>query len=427
MTTNADKKIDWHKQATGLAATPSRPDPIPAHETWFGYCPQEQVDGRGSRPRQVRWSPRSHEPQPCVAILNRYVEQGHEDDGRPPVLILPGATAWRGTFFQPEQPESGLIGRLARRKFDVWTLDWRGTKVITDLWRGCTRDEVPAEIEAMTLEAIASEEVPAAVRKIAERAKGQADIAILGHCVGSAVAALAIARGALEGCARGGASSRPSAILSTIGLFYRGAVDTWLRANERLDESIAGTPLPEPWYIDFAVEIGERPAWPEFYEKFYGLWTKTPYPHCELSFCRRISSIIGAPYRPDDIAYLHDDEHAGLAEQFGVLPLALLDDIGRAVRRGYVDAQLVANGGQAEARAHFGAFAVTLLTGSENQLWHRDSIDRMHEWLLRSGQIELEKRIFDRYGHQDLWWSPRAAERDGVYDYVERRLRGASQ
>jgi hypothetical protein len=84
----------------------------------------------------------------------------------------------------------------------------------------------------------------------------------------------------------------------------------------------------------------------------------------------------------------------------------------------------VANGGQAAARQRFAAFDVTLLTGSENQLWHRDSIDRMHEWLLRSRAVSVEKRIFDRFGHQDLWWSPRAAERDGVYDYVERRLRG---
>jgi hypothetical protein len=282
---------------------------------------------------------------------------------------------------------------------------------------------VPEAITKMRLADIASEEVPAAVAHIAQHSSSGAGLAILGHCIGSAVAALAIARGDLREPLKN-APSRPKAILSTIGLFYRGAVDTWLRANERLDESPGTDQRPEPWYIDFEVDLAERPAWPDLYESFYSVWTKTPYPHCELSFCRRISSIIGAPYRPDDIAYLHDDERNGLAAQFGVLPLELLDDIGRAVRRGYADANLVANGGQAAARERFVEFDVTLLTGSENQLWHRDSIDRMHEWLLRSRAVPVEKRIFDRFGHQDLWWSPRAAERDGVYDYVERRLRG---
>jgi hypothetical protein len=420
MSGNAGKQIDWHRQRTGLEAAQRKADPLPASATYFGYAgPKQAGDGNGSSRKShgVHWSPVASEQQPCVALLRHYPAPG-----RPRVLILPGATAWRGTFFQPER---GLIGRL-NDAFDVWTLDWRGTKVITDVWRGCKRASVPAEIEQMSLGAIASEELPAAVEHIRLSSEDRAgSIALLGHCVGSAVAALAIARGDLEQCSGDGARAgdRPKAILSTIGLFYRGAVDTWLRANERIDESTPDEFEPDPWYIDFAVDAGgEHAEWPEFYENFYGLWTKTPYPHCQLSFCRRISSIIGAPYRPDDIGYLHDDEHNGLGAQFGVLPLALLDDIARAVRRGYIDADLVANGGQARARDHFRAFDLTLLTGSENQLWHRDSIDRMYEWLRRGGEMAVEKRIFERYGHQDLWWSPRAKERHGVYDYVVSRL-----
>ena len=55
--------------------------------------------------------------------------------------------------------------------------------------------------------------------------------------------------------------------------------------------------------------------------------------------------------------------------------------------------------------------ALTLITGTENQVWHRDSIDCMHEWLHRelgSGARKIRKRVFEDYGHVDLWWSRRA-------------------
>ncbi|HEY6555695.1 MAG TPA: hypothetical protein VI072_00420, partial [Polyangiaceae bacterium] len=57
-----------------------------------------------------------------------------------------------------------------------------------------------------------------------------------------------------------------------------------------------------------------------------------------------------------------------------------------------------------------------------NQLWHRDSIDRMYDWLRRDPRVRVTKRVFERYGHQDLWWSPRSAEPGGVYDYVASHL-----
>ncbi|HMI90439.1 MAG TPA: hypothetical protein VK509_03705, partial [Polyangiales bacterium] len=62
MKTNAGKKIAWDKQAAGLAAEPPLPDPIPASEVHYGYC----TAGQGNGPRQVRWSTKGNEPEPCV-------------------------------------------------------------------------------------------------------------------------------------------------------------------------------------------------------------------------------------------------------------------------------------------------------------------------------------------------------------------------
>lgn len=399
----ASHDFDWGAQQAGLEALLEAREPRSAHETWFGYA-------EPGPEKFVRWAPSAREHRVCVAVLRRY---GKRD--KPAVLVLPGATAWRGTFFQPD---GGLIGKL-HDDFDVWSLDWRGTKVITDIWRDVAPARVPPAIKEMTLYAIADGEVAAAVERVCEQRGGSpGSLAILGHCVGGALVALSIARNRMPQLRASNGGPRPKAILSTLGLFYRGAVDTWLRANERADQERDG----DAWYIDFAVDAEEaRPAWPASYETVYRVWTRTPYPHCELSFCRRMSSIVGAPYRPDEIGYLHDDERNGLRAQFGVLPLSLLGDIARAVRRGMIDV----DGGASTcaARKRFCDFQLTLLTGSENQLWHRDSIDRMHEWLVRERGIDVEKRIFERYGHQDLWWSPRAAEPGGVYDYVVSRLR----
>ena len=63
--------------------------------------------------------------------------------------------------------------------------------------------------------------------------------------------------------------------------------------------------------------------------------------------------------------------------------------------------------------------SITLITGAKNQLWHRDSIDRMNEWLRRSRRSE--KVIVPDYGHQDLLWGRRA--REVVFDRIVRGLR----
>jgi hypothetical protein len=87
----------------------------------------------------------------------------------------------------------------------------------------------------------------------------------------------------------------------------------------------------------------------------------------------------------------------------------------QSVRRGWIaeceleDAEVDDNKFiSANARNRFEGMGITLITGAMNRLWHRDSIDRMYEWLTRgTGRARLrkcEKMIFRKYGHQDLLW-----------------------
>jgi len=69
---------------------------------------------------------------------------------------------------------------------------------------------------------------------------------------------------------------------------------------------------------------------------------------------------------------------------------------------------------------------VTLISGGLNRLWHRDSIDRMADWLRRSKGIrgKLRKKVFLDYGHQDLFWGRNAAE--DVFPFIIEGLGSSS-
>jgi hypothetical protein len=65
---------------------------------------------------------------------------------------------------------------------------------------------------------------------------------------------------------------------------------------------------------------------------------------------------------------------------------------------------------------------VTLITGAENHLWHRDSIDLTYEWLRNRASSRRErdrhrKHVLADYGHLDLFWSEDA--RADVYPLIE--------
>lgn len=101
-----------------------------------------------------------------------------------------------------------------------------------------------------------------------------------------------------------------------------------------------------------------------------------------------------------------------LPQQFGAIPLRMYAQGAKNVRRRWAGTYQASNEDVSligsESRGRFDALeGVTLITGAKNQLWHRDSIDRMYEWLTRgSGRQtpKVRKRVLRDYGHQDLLW-----------------------
>jgi len=68
---------------------------------------------------------------------------------------------------------------------------------------------------------------------------------------------------------------------------------------------------------------------------------------------------------------------------------------------------------------HFHNHRITLLNATDNQLWHRDAVDLMHDWLRDHG-VRSEKRNYAGYRIQELFWGARA-KRD-VYPDIRNAL-----
>jgi len=348
------------------------------------------------------------------------------------VLLVHGASASRHTF---EQKSPGLIGYLngqTRSKnvepAQVYALDWRSSLETADALVSGHPPQRDGEL--FTLDA-AVEDLANALARVAKAAEvDEAEIRIVGHCIGGALVAQAIA---------GGRCDCRHVVLSALGLFFKVGVEGWFKGNDfvledelanSVDRKEAGPTYPIDGRI-ISANVAHEPkkyAWPAALEERYRFWLGSGLHHgCGNRFCERISFMYGMPFRLDDIGYLHD-QPGGLEGQFGSMPLGIYAHCLRNLRRGWAAPYDAVEGEERafvdeEARQKFAGRRVTLITGNENQVWHRNSMDLMHEWLGNGAalpDLELRKHVLRDYGHQDLYWSTNAP-RD-VYPLIAQGL-----
>jgi cholesterol oxidase len=326
---------------------------------------------------------------------------------RPAVLLVHGASASSDTFRIGE--EQTLVDYLLGQGLDVWTLDWRASMHrARDVYCQAVHDGRLAD--TFTIDAAAEHDVPAAIA--AMRQKNVRDkIAVLGHCMGGAIVAQGIARGAIS------SADVETVVLTGLGLFYRAAIDNVLKAEDQVLEGLLadGQQLLHPtkgWERSVCTRDPGDGPWPPPLEDPYDVWLDTPLPHdCEVAICHRLSYMFGMPFIPDKIPQIH----AGyLPTQFGYIPLQFLLHCCQNLRRGHAAPFVATSTGPLPPdtrylqRRPFQDRRITLITGDLNSLWHRDSIDTMYEWLRRGRRAEqplgLEKHVVPDFGHQDLYW-----------------------
>jgi pimeloyl-ACP methyl ester carboxylesterase len=350
-----------------------------------------------------------------VTTADRCVLELRHDGGpaasgdRPAVLLVHGASAGSDTFRIGE--EQTLVDYLLGHGLDVWTLDWRASmRRVKDVY--CSAVYENRLGQTFTIDAAAEQDVPAAIaamRQAPHSVRGK--IAVLGHCMGGAIVAQGIARGAIS------SADVETVVLTGLGLFYRAAIDNVLKAEDQVLEGLlaGGQQLLHPtkgWERSVCTRDPGDGPWPPPLEDPYRVWLDTPLPDdCTVEICHRLSYMFGMPFIPDKIPAIH----AGyLPAQFGYIPLQFLLHCCQNLRRGHAAPFVPSSTGPLPPdtrylqRRPFQDRRITLITGDLNSLWHRDSIDTMYEWLRRGRRAEqplgLEKHVVPDFGHQDLYW-----------------------
>lgn len=349
-----------------------------------------------------------------------------------PVLLVHGASAASRTFEVSARSShaggggDGLAGFLRNRGWDVWLLDWRSSGVLAPILMDDA--DRPLKPDRFNLDE-AQDDLIEALEQVAHATHVEGRIPVVGHCIGGALVAQTVASEPAHKPSRIG-----NIVLTTLGLFFNSGLDDWVKGNERFLEEVwwklnednpNGDFFISPWVEDHG--FGKRHPWPEQLSRAYDIWKEAPLSHqCNNEFCRRVCFMFGMPYRPTDMMSIHDEAFpGGLWRQFGRMPLVTYMHCVHNLRRGWAAPWQADDSNTKYLVAEpFGRRSVTLITGNENQVWHRDSIDRMYEWLRRelppTQHRQVRKHVLPRYGHQDLYWSERACE--DVYPCIEAGL-----
>jgi pimeloyl-ACP methyl ester carboxylesterase len=336
------------------------------------------------------------------------LELGHHRGPGSPVLLVHGASAASDTFRIGET--ATLVDHLLRQGFDVWTLDWRASKRrVQGVYCANTSTD-------FTIDAAATHDVPEAIACMRDHGV-TGKVGVVGHCMGGAIITQGIAQGMLP------ATDVENVVVTALGLFYRAAIDNVVKAQDGvleellLDKRQALLHPTKKWDPNLChVDPGDG-DWDPLLQRPYEVWLETPLRHgCAIDFCHRVSYMFGMPYLPDSIPTIHDHD---LPSQFGYIPMQFLLHCTQNLRRGFAAPFVINSRGRSLASDEtylqhepFRDRKLTLITGDLNSLWHRDSIDTMHEWLRlgrRSEQPrEVRKYVLPGYGHQDLYWGIKA-------------------
>jgi len=337
-----------------------------------------------------------------------FFRRGCKNRDGAPVLFLHGASASCDTFLEPKG--SSIFDFLNKHHgMDVWLLDWRGSHFVTACAPGPCNE--PGDT-------VAAQDIPEALKFIRKTRKdeGQRDapVAVVAHCLGAACLSMAIGAGHVKACSGLG----PVALVA-VGLFYEVTWDGWTKLQDRTLDRLAD----QDDTIKFITPDLKGGTWPDMMEKTYDMWPKVwgPPPLWRADdFFLRLAFMFGQPFL---VSNLHPSMTQDVVrKQFGAIPFKLYRHATQNALRGFA-APFGAEGHLdpstpnetipnklAETYLHLEAFKdlkITLITGAENPLWHRESIDRMAEWLARRGR-PATKHVLDGYGHQDLWWGKRS-------------------
>jgi pimeloyl-ACP methyl ester carboxylesterase len=330
----------------------------------------------------------------------------------PAVVMLHGGNTSSDTFLFPAGGLADFLARPENGGWDVWLLDWRGSPevIAAVLARGPHLGDIDAERRTFALDTTVDVDLPAALRYVRD-VIGERPLSLVGHCLSGCALAMALARGRTQ------EFGIQAYVLSTLGLHYVSCWDSWLKAEDYVVERMLADESSRSMHPARADE------WPDEVAEAYRNWPRVWLPQHSTEWddpLTELAFMFGKPYaratlHPELFEPARGFEARGpgsvLTHMFGHMHLGLFLHVGQMVRRGHAAPLDTSQEATGDLRADgFRDQRVTILTGSENRLWHRDSVDRTYEFLRSQagGTARVRKHVFPGYGHQDLYWGPRA-------------------
>ena len=220
-------------------------------------------------------------------------------------------------------------------------LDWRGSGLVVDA--PANNASLRDQPHIYNFNRAAAEDLPAAIEKM-RQAGVNGPVSLLGHCMGGAVAAEAIALGHLEN------ADVDRVVLIALGLFYEAPIDSRLKSEERILERLTQARehcvvAIDPRVVAIDPRIGDddrsEDGWPQELKNLYDAWPGALRSHAEESnpagaLCNRLSFMLQIPYHHKNLLeVIHDQANPELLNQFGAIPLRMYLHAAEDLRRGH--------------------------------------------------------------------------------------------
>jgi cholesterol oxidase len=294
-----------------------------------------------------------------------------------PVMLASGFGMSSHSFLAPTI-EQNLTEFLAERGYDIWLFDYRAGI------------DLPSAGTQFTLDDIAREDWPTAVRKVLDET-GRDDLQVIGHCVGSGSLQMALLAG-LQGVRAAVCMQFPmhpstsvfnqvKSRIHTAGVFrelgVKGLSPDIRRSasDELLDVTLRTLPMPAE----------ER---------------------CGQAICRWINAVYGMTHRH---AQLNDATHDALNEMFGFGNIDSLDHLSLMMRKGLA---VTRTGGMDyfDHPERVAGTSLLLLQGTQNYIFHPAGTLKTLRWLQQHNpQGDYHREVLPGYAHLDAIVGTRAA------------------
>ena len=382
---------------TWLPADPGEPQPVPGR--------QEEDPGRTLRHNlQRQIVPYEVEDLPFPLTLHHVwdARESLEDvqaAGRPAVLLNHGA-GMRAQMYYGQPTGVTLVDHLLSNDFDVWVQNWRGS--------------IDFPPNSYTLDVVAEQDHPQAVRKIKELTGGGPIHAFV-HCMGSVSFLIAAVAGHLA------PDDVSDVVSNNISLYFKVSDAAWYKQRILVPAlGLLGRGGDPQWGIRAQTPSGLMLA------RASALTQR----QCRNGACQVANFMYG---NGDEVlmqhANLDDEVHAWSAREMGYTPFSLIRQVAESSRYGRIVPASRGAGARRDRPSYLaspprtggpGGIHFTLLAGSANRMFDHAG-QKLTEEFLTQFDVPAKYIELPGYGHVDTIWGRGAV--DDVYPVVVDGLR----